>query len=103
MSKDKPVLYFEKRYQLLLHSLSVGQRVSISTLGAHTAHKELFERTLTYSLNQVVDVSCIDLIQNGTTISDNQVPKVLPSPWFRFRPTTTEKGGRSRSVLPVST
>lgn len=79
MSKGKTALYFLKQYNILIHSIDVNQRISIATLGNHSGHKEIFEKYLTYNLNQVAEVTCIDIVQDGTTVTDNQVLRFLDS------------------------
>ena len=41
MSKSKTALYFEKSYGLLVHTLTLGQKIATTAFGKHTAHREM--------------------------------------------------------------
>lgn len=79
MRKNKSTLYFEKRYCLLVHSLTLTQRISLTAFSLHSAEQETIDRSSTYSLNQIVYLSCVDLVCDGTTTPDSQVDLGLRS------------------------
>lgn len=73
MRKSRCNLFFEKRYCLLIHSVTINQKISIATGSHHSLECEILDRPCTYNINQIVYINCIDSIQDGVTTPDNQV------------------------------
>ena len=73
MNKNKTILYFEKKYSLLLHAINVQQKVVIASFGDHSGQRIVVEKPCTYHLNQIVDINCVDIVEDGVTRADNNV------------------------------
>jgi hypothetical protein len=86
MRKNKSTLYFEKRYCLLVHSLNLTQRISLTAFSLHSAEQETIDRSSTYNINQIVYLSCVDLVCDGATTPDTQVELGLRSRVCILRP-----------------
>lgn len=71
--RSRSTIYFEKRYCLLINSLILNQKISVTAFSANSSEKETIDRTCSFNINQIVYVNCIDVIEDGVRINDSEV------------------------------
>jgi hypothetical protein len=64
----------------MVHSVSLQQRVVLATLGDSVGQRCVLDRSCLYSVNQTMEVVCVDVVLDGHTHSDSHVSFHLGSP-----------------------